>query len=884
MQDWQIDKVVEVAPGTLQVDTPSGFVDVLRMFRTLHMAVWELQTTDYTLRGAQQHRVKLVGGPCVWLSDLQPGDLVDSETGPQLVVKITPPKDEDAWEQFYDMEIDTPDHLYYTGGLLSHNSTTLGVRQLVNASLLPKYRSLYVVPHEEHRKTYANRLREMERAFAFPVNSPSHRQNLNYKEYPNGSVIELIRMLSTAAEARGKTSDEIVVDESVCGCTLVSSLSAAGEGYKVVDKKIGEMLVGDCVVSADAEDRTHKRKVTDFYNKGAQHVWDVVFSDGSKITCTGSTRFRTDKGFQHLCEFITPEEASRCGRTYKIKSLITAAETAFTGDTPWRREHEPIKWLRDALPNKPELQTIGVRVEDTGIVVLLHEDTSEVPREYGVWESQLCRQHTNNSCVQFYTGPRLQDGCRFRQGVESGRDSSLLTPVGLETITYAGKQDVYDIEVEDHHTFFANGILVHNCQHMDASLMPELEQVQKASPMPSTVYSGTSLTIDTLLEAKWDMSSQGSWHIRAGDGKNWINCADPDEAIKMIQPEGLTCPHTSKILDPSQGEFVHAFPNLLKAGYKGLHIPQIVIPDFVGKPNKWNEIWKAFCEYDRKKFLQEILGIPTAEGAREITEQDLKDMCVLPSKDQLMKDVIGKKYKYIISGCDWGGSDYNPATRTKLSYTVHAILGLAKNGDFHILHIRRYSGMKYQEVINEIIKDHKRYRGTAMASDFGVGAAYNMLLRESPYINSDQHLILGYVGPKAAPIAPPSGHSWYNQFSINRTESITKLYTDIRRVDPRIKCFPWDECATYMDDFLNLYRVPVENQTTGATEFKYQRHGSKTDDTLHAVNFAYILGRLLKGEPLLEDRALMEQVRSKLSGGVMGGSHLGHRVPPVISG
>ena len=458
-------------------------------------------------------------------------------------------------------------------------------------------------------------------------------------------------------------------------------------------------------------------------------------------------------------------------------------------------------------------------------------------------------------------------------------------PVYIESITYAGEQNVYDIEVEEFHTFFANGIAVHNCQHMDASLLPELEQVQKASLIPSTVYAGTSLTIDTLLEAKWDMSSQGSWHIRAGDGRRWLNCADPDEAIKMIQPEGLTCPHTSRILNPSAGEFVHAFPNILQAGYKGLHIPQIVIPDFVGKPNKWNEIWKAFCEYDRKKFLQEILGIPTAEGAREITEQDLKDMCVLPRKEKLLLDAKAKKYKYIISGCDWGGSDYNPATRTKLSYTVHAILGLdAKTGDFHILHIRRYSGMKYQEVIAEIIKDHVRYGGTAMASDFGVGAAYNMLLRESPYINPDQHLILGYVGPKAAPIAPPSGHSWYNQFSINRTESITKLYTDIRRVDPRIKCFPWDECATYMDDFLNLYRVPVENPTTGATEFKYQRHGSKTDDTLHAVNFAYTLGRLLLGEPMLEDKALMERVRAKLRGGIMGGSHMGNKVPPVISG
>jgi hypothetical protein len=50
-------------------------------------------------------------------------------------------------------------------------------------------------------------------------------------------------------------------------------------------------------------------------------------------------------------------------------------------------------------------------------------------------------------------------------------------------------------------------------------------------------------------------------------------------------------------------------------------------------------------------------------------------------------------YRYVVSGMDWGGSDYNPAIKTKLSYTVHAILGVRTDGIMEGLHFKRYSGL-----------------------------------------------------------------------------------------------------------------------------------------------------------------------------------------------
>jgi hypothetical protein len=403
--------------------------------------------------------------------------------------------------------------------------------------------------------------------------------------------------------------------------------------------------------------------------------------------------------------------------------------------------------------------------------------------------------------------------------------------------------------------------LFDEAQLLDPDFLPDIEQCQKASRMPTTIYAGTSTTTDSLLETKFLESSQAAWLLKApgyhsdsaGDG--WLNCSDKNDILKAIQPQGITNPASGKVLDVTDGRFVHQFQNNFEQGYLGFHIPQIIIPDYANVPQKWMEIWNAFQSYDIKKFLQEILGIPTEEGMREITLQDLKNICVLPESPETLRDLSqnSQRYKYTVSGCDWGGSDYNPATKTKVSYTVHAILGICWDGSMEILHIRQYSGMDYRSIANQICEDHKAYGCIGIASDFGVGAAYNMLLRENPIIRPERHLIFGYVGPQSALIKAPAGAGWFNQYSLNRTESITSLYTAIK--SRRFRCYAWEWAQDRLSELLNLYRVPTET-VGGNSSFRYQRHGSKADDTLHAINFAFCLARIILNEPILEDPAL----------------------------
>jgi hypothetical protein len=410
-------------------------------------------------------------------------------------------------------------------------------------------------------------------------------------------------------------------------------------------------------------------------------------------------------------------------------------------------------------------------------------------------------------------------------------------------------------------------LLFDECQLLDTELLPDIEQCQKASRMPCTIYAGTSTTVESFLEINYQYSSKGIWVIPAPGytsdsvGKGWLNCGDENDIIKAIHADGFVNPATKQQLMVHDGHWVHQDRLKLDAGFIGFHIPQVIIPEYVYKPHKWREIIESYTKYrhNMKKFIQEILGIPTEEGQREITLKDLMRMCDDSLTYEQMKARAKKGYySHVISGCDWGGSDYNPASRVKASYTVHFIIGIAPDKKVDILHMRQYSGMDYRSIINCIVKDHAEFNGSAIGSDFGVGAAYNMLLRERQEISAERHMIFGYVGPNTAPLSQPaSGPGWFNQFSLNRTESISSLYSAIKTGD--LRCYNWNESQDRLLELLNLYRIPTES-ATGVQSFRYEKHGARPDDSLHALNFAFVIAQLIRGVPIVEDMALKTRI------------------------
>jgi hypothetical protein len=405
-------------------------------------------------------------------------------------------------------------------------------------------------------------------------------------------------------------------------------------------------------------------------------------------------------------------------------------------------------------------------------------------------------------------------------------------------------------------------VLYDEYQLFDPDLEAEIDQTMKASDARIRIYAGTSTTVDSPLEDRFQNASQGCWHIKGAKG--WINFGDAEMVEKMIRPDGLMDPWSGALIDVTAGQWVHQYPERLKMNLVSFHIPQILIPDFIYDYKQWSDIYRAFCEYDRPLFLQEVLGIPVEEGSREITEKDLENICVLGTVEDCLRAVKDGRYKFVISGFDWGGADHRVASNVKTSYTVHTIMGITYSGEMHILKMKRYAGMNYRSIVQKILADHFAYNGTAIASDAGGGQVYNQIVREDSRVSTERHLVMHYAGPNTAIMTSPSyPDCMYNEWMINRTETLTSLFEMIKAPNMPLKCYSWNQSKDYLMDFLNSFRVVTE-KIGGARYFQYIRSPSKSDDCMHTCNFAMVLGKVLLGQPLVQDPGLARELSKRL--------------------
>jgi hypothetical protein len=257
--------------------------------------------------------------------------------------------------------------------------------------------------------------------------------------------------------------------------------------------------------------------------------------------------------------------------------------------------------------------------------------------------------------------------------------------------------------------------------------------------------------------------------------------------------------------------------------------------------------------------LKNVGGIPVESGLREITEADLKAMCVLGPGNTMAARVLKEKlYRRIISGSDWGGTEFDPVAKVKTSFSAHVVLGEHLDGHIDILYMKKYSGQDYEVVANQMAQVHNYLGGFAYGSDAGVGTGYNNKLREQ--INPNRHLVLNLVGPNTAPISTSKGSQYFNLFNLNKTEAITALLSDIKA--GKMRCYDWPDASYCMLDFLNSFRVPTES-IHGRRYFRYLRPPSKSDDVFLACMFAHAVLRYARGERLIQDAATDNQLRQR---------------------
>lgn len=420
-------------------------------------------------------------------------------------------------------------------------------------------------------------------------------------------------------------------------------------------------------------------------------------------------------------------------------------------------------------------------------------------------------------------------------------------------------------------------------QDFDDGLETVIRQTQARSNLRSVSYSGTSKTTDTALEERWLESSRGVWRLTCPACRfdNYPNIKNG--VLDMIQAKGLCCKKCGHLLNVRDGCWDFEAPEMMRLGRWGFHVPQIIVPANTENKAIWIDIFRKSRENDLKSFFEEYLGEATEEGAKEITVKDLQEICTLGSFAQVQKGALNRQnpaYRILVSGVDWGGSDYNPADKTKASFTVHTILGVRPDGQQDIVSIQKYAGMDYDSISEAIAKQHKAFNCYALGCDFGGGAVYVNELKK--LIDPLKVVSFKYSTPKSAILGiPKSSLNYGNLYSLNRTESITSLYKDIK--DKRIRAPMWEQSQEFLKECLNLVRIPVE-ESSGENTLLYRKRGNKTDDFLHSLNYAVILAKLVMGQQLFEDATKQAMFHNYMRYGSFNVPSVARKFVPAVSG
>lgn len=192
----------------------SDFGNVQRAFRTVPYAVWELKTETKSLLAADKHLVVVEDGTFVWIEDLLPGDRIKTDVGIEEVVSC---RALGTRAHMYDIQVETPDptdennHLYYSNGILSHNTTVAAGYLLWKAMFTPDTTILVTANKLNQALEIMDRIR-----FAYE-NLPNHIR-AGVKEYNKGTIAfdndsKIVARATSSDAGRGLSISLLYCDE-----------------------------------------------------------------------------------------------------------------------------------------------------------------------------------------------------------------------------------------------------------------------------------------------------------------------------------------------------------------------------------------------------------------------------------------------------------------------------------------------------------------------------------------------------------------------------------------------------------------------------------------------------------------------------------------------
>lgn len=300
------------------VQTDTGWKPITDIKQTVEYTVWTvLLENGVTLDCADDHIVFRPDYTEVFVKDLVSGDYILTESGPVAVTSIL---DSTKSVPMYDLSVDSPDHRYYTNGILSHNTTCAAGYLLWYAMFHPDKTILVAA----HKLTGASEIMQRVR-FGYEACPDFIRGGVvNYNkgsmEFDNGSRI--ISTTTTATTGRGMSISLLFCDEfaflqsniaeefwtavsptlATGGKAIISSTPNTDEDMYATIWKGSQILHDEF-----GNKRVDGTGINGFY--GIRIPWNEHPERDEKwkqeeIAKIGLSRFKSE----HDCEFVTFEE------------------------------------------------------------------------------------------------------------------------------------------------------------------------------------------------------------------------------------------------------------------------------------------------------------------------------------------------------------------------------------------------------------------------------------------------------------------------------------------------------------------------------------------------------------------------------------------------
>jgi len=435
-----------------------------------------------------------------------------------------------------------------------------------------------------------------------------------------------------------------------------------------------------------------------------------------------------------------------------------------------------------------------------------------------------------------YVAPNEQATKRFSHDYLSQRLSS---PPLNRIITKIVPNDVYVKGIEDTQS---NIILtyasedanrtrgpatMHNIfdevQGMNQDILPIVNETMAISDIKREIYAGTPLTTDNTINELWKTAHQIEWVTKCTGCNHWNSLTEDNEPLKMIQKKGLCCSKCSTLLDTAKGRWVDFNPGDRRM--MGFHMAQPILPHYNQTAKGWAEIYdKCFnSNYSLLQVYNEVLGLPYDLGAKPITEQELKNLCVLRDMKTLYAR-RGRFYSFIVGGVDWGVS-------MESSRTVFTLAGMREDGVLEVFYYKIFKNMDYEQQIREIADMCKTYQ-PILLTDSGPDPIRGKMLGN--LYNPEMTQLVRYT---ESPIVqytdiPSQALDWsQTRWCLNRSEAMTFTLQMLKKGQILFPC--WEDSSEAMQDMLNIF---TEVQETDLKAKIFYRHKG-ADDSFHTLTY-----------------------------------------------